>query len=280
MWSMAYRSAVPEIPAVAAGSVSLAGAAGRACVAFLHLHVSRDCASRRTAGDALTRFRAGLFDLTDQDAQTRALRRRWRLCDFRRALSLEALPVAAIPHVAGPAAPALQDQPTFEGEKVDVTRQPFEPRRLIAGAVSALAEQTPLPGCGIASLIAANVPARVTGDPDLLRHVIERLAGAPLGEGNGVCIRVSAEAGRLRLAFETPWPRRANAAAIPGERAVAAVRGAVETLRGEMTVFQANGAASVRVEIPAPAAGETAVEDAARGAAGARPSPGTCARSA
>ncbi|MFP3943239.1 MAG: hypothetical protein ACLFWF_05065 [Alphaproteobacteria bacterium] len=174
---------------------------------------------------------------------------------------------------------ALQDCLVFEGERVNVTCQPFEPRRLVAGAVNALADAAPRPGCGIASVIAADVPRRVTGDPVLLKQVIERLAGPPLGEGNGICIRISAEAGRLRLAFETPWPRLPAQGGRPSDFSLAAVRPVIEAMHGELAIHHVDGAASVRVDVPAPAAGETA-GDAERGAAGIRPSPGTFAGSA
>jgi PAS domain S-box-containing protein len=218
---------------------------------------------------------------------TEALRRRRQ--NFRQAMVRDLLPIttgltraatAPVLEALMPRLAALQDCLAFEGERVNVTCQPFEPRRLVAGAVSALADESPRPGCGIASVIAADVPRRVTGDPALLRQVIERLAGPPLGDGNGICIRVSAQAGRLRLVFETPWPRMPEQGGRPSDLALAAVRPVIEAMSGELAVQELDGAASVRVEIPAPAAGETADVDAVRGAAGKRPSPGTIAGTA
>lgn len=216
-------------------------------------------------------------------AATEVIRRRRQ--NFRQALVRDLLPVAeglarsggrAVPALRAlmPRLTALHDCLLFEGEKVNVTCKPFEPRRLIAAAVTALADEAHRPGCGVASVIAANVPRYVTGDPALLRQVIERLAGPPLGDGNGICIRISAQGGRLRLAFETPWPRVPGQGGHPGDLALAAVRPVIEAMSGELAVDHLDGVASVRVEIPAPAAGETAV-DAARGTAGNRPSPGT-----
>lgn len=237
----------------------------------------RDITERREAHEQQRAARAA--------AET--LRRRRQ--SLRQALANDLLPAMAALTAASfhqapglpallPRLAALQDCLTFEGEKVNVILKPFEPRRVVAGAVSALAEQA---GCGIASIIAADVPRLVLGDAALLRQIIERLAGSAMGDGNGICIRISSEGARLRLAFETPWPRVPGEGARPGDLALAAVRPVIEAMKGELAIEHGHGAASVRVEIPAPAAGETAGLDAVRGAAGVvRPSPGTFAGTA
>ena len=111
----------------------------------------------------------------------------------------------------------LLDISRIEAGKFDLADEPVDVSALVEGVVELLAPRAQGKGLEIASLVAADVPAAVRGDPGRLRQILLNLAGnaVKFTTSGGVGVRVEVAGDRLLLSVEDTGP------GVPADRVAA-----------------------------------------------------------
>ncbi len=98
----------------------------------------------------------------------------------------------------------ILDFSKIEAGKLELRTESFALAPLVEGVVELLAPRAQGKALEIASFIASNAPARITGDPARLRQVLINLVGNAVNftSNGGVGVSVAAQSGQLRFAIE------------------------------------------------------------------------------